>query len=314
MRRSIVPHDFRIWLTVEEVVVAPSSVELSKDIIIIGSLCLWVFKSFSPSNSSIIKKASPNRLLYPTSIPSSLVEGKIIPLNPNGPQCNSSKEEPNSRVFAKRGRDLLAKNAMVPMESFPRSFLIRMSFHGVNDANGIIPSSPCKFAIPKPVCNGLRNVECTHEAFVIDFIDKPNSPRVKGHHLVPKWPNKIPFLRTPHFIPNIPPFKLLESLLGLLRRLRYNDLLFTRQFEASKFNKKLDHVHRTFGNNLDFVHQVATKCVCNAHCHPSFWSNLFPCNINMTTITLRPTKSIIFKCRNRAIGDYFALLTSVVRV
>ena len=52
-------------------------------------------------------KTLPYYLLHLTSIPSTIVEGKFIPLDSNGPQHYVSKEEPHSRVLAKRGHNLL---------------------------------------------------------------------------------------------------------------------------------------------------------------------------------------------------------------
>lgn len=44
---------------------------------------------------------------------------------------------------------------MVPMKSSPRSFPIRLNFHGETDANVKTPSCPHNFASPTPMCDGL---------------------------------------------------------------------------------------------------------------------------------------------------------------
>lgn len=60
----------------------------------------------------IVKKPLPNHMLRPASNPSSDVEGKIIPFNPNASQHNAFKDELNPRVLANIGPNLLAKFAM----------------------------------------------------------------------------------------------------------------------------------------------------------------------------------------------------------
>lgn len=158
-------------------------------------------RDFFPSNSRIVKKT--NSLFHLASIPFSVVEGKILSSNPNGPQCSASKKEPNSRVLAKGDRILLAKNPMVSMKICPRTNLIITGFHGANDANCRAPSSSHNIAIPKLICNGLHyNVTHAHETFVIRLGDEPSSPSVNGHHLVPKKLDESPCL-LPHFVQDV---------------------------------------------------------------------------------------------------------------
>lgn len=114
-------------------------------------------------------------------------------LNPICAQCDASKEEPNSKVLAQWSHNTLAKKTrdfMVPIKSSPRSFLIRLIFHGVTDANGQVPSYPHNFASPKPMCNGLGDFKHTQKAFVINLSNKPNSPSVKGQPLILERPNE----------------------------------------------------------------------------------------------------------------------------
>lgn len=120
----------------------------------------------------------PNSFLRLATIPSTVVEGKIIPLDLDGPQHNVPKKELDSRVLAERVWNLPAKNLLVHVENFPRTILIRMSFHGVNDANGEVPSSTCNFALPRLMCNGLGNAKRAHETFAINLGDEPSSPKV----------------------------------------------------------------------------------------------------------------------------------------
>lgn len=93
------------------------------------------------------------------------------------PHHNAPKKELDSRVHAKRDRNL-AKNLMVHVENSPKTLLIRMSFRGVNGVNGKIPSSTCNFAITKLLCNGLRNAKRAHETFVINLGNIPSSSKV----------------------------------------------------------------------------------------------------------------------------------------
>lgn len=62
----------------------------------------------------------------------------------------------------------------------PRTLLL--GFHGVNDANG---KSEALLAILQSQnhCNGLRDVKCTHAAFIVNPSNEPNSPRVYSHFL-----------------------------------------------------------------------------------------------------------------------------------
>ena len=134
---------------VEEADATPRSIKLSKDIIKDGLPC-WVFESFFPCNSSIVKRTLPNHLLHFTCIPYSIVDHLsiqmvhyVIPLR-RSKILEYLQEKPGIR-------DLLAKNLMLPMKSYPRSILINiMSFHNVNDANGInlkLSSQPCNSAM-----------------------------------------------------------------------------------------------------------------------------------------------------------------------
>lgn len=77
-----------------------------------------------------------------------------------------------------------------------------MSSHRDNDAIDKVPSSLHDSTILKLVCNGLRNVERTHDTVIIDLGNEPSSLRVNGHYL-PMRPIKKPLLLVPHFIQNI---------------------------------------------------------------------------------------------------------------
>jgi hypothetical protein len=48
----------------------------------------------------------------------------------------------------------------------------------LNYANGKVPSSTRNFAIPKLMCNGLKNAKRAHETLVINLGDEPSSPKV----------------------------------------------------------------------------------------------------------------------------------------
>ena len=77
----------------------------------------------------------PNDLLHLTSIPSSVVEGKIISLNPNAIKYSSSKNELDPRVLAKRGPESSCQNFHDTGRS-PRTLLIEMGLRGSIDAHG----------------------------------------------------------------------------------------------------------------------------------------------------------------------------------
>lgn len=106
-------------------------------------------------------------MLRPASNPSSDVEGKIIPFNPNASQHNAFKDELNPRVLANIGPNLLAKFAMT-MEGLQGPF-VRIGLSWIQCCPWRNPKLSSQLAIAKHVCNDIGNVKRAHHSFVIDL-------------------------------------------------------------------------------------------------------------------------------------------------
>lgn len=133
------PHNFIIWQMIDKFIRSTQFVQFGENIII-DCLLLGFLEHFIPNNSCIVNNGLCLIALDKVAsicIPIMAIKGKgkIIPLNPNGLQCDSSKWQPNPRDFAKGQGTFLPQNPTMPVKLSPRSHLSSTNFHHVIDTN-----------------------------------------------------------------------------------------------------------------------------------------------------------------------------------
>ena len=81
--------DSSVVSMVDEFVTIPYLIILTNHIVVIDSLLSFPACNIA-FNSSIFKNTLPYRMLHLVELPSTVVEGEVIPFNPNSPKCNAS--------------------------------------------------------------------------------------------------------------------------------------------------------------------------------------------------------------------------------
>jgi len=120
--------------------------------VIIVRFFVGVFADDVLNNSSIFKNTLPNHLLRSFIISYIVVKGKVISFNPNGPQHDTSKEQPSSREFTLCGGNITDKDPMFRVNRSPRSLRPWFCFHDINNLNGKNPMPCAQPYNPKNLC------------------------------------------------------------------------------------------------------------------------------------------------------------------
>ena len=140
-------------------------------------------------------------------MPFHVVEDLVIPLNPNSPKCDASKEMPNLDFFTKFLRNTLPKNCLLPIECIiifgPHSAKI------VHNSGSPTPRPPSLDAIPKFMLHGLARMRKTKNTLLRNWRrGDAGLPFIDGNRFVLNWPHKCRFLTRSKWVPYLWPIEL----------------------------------------------------------------------------------------------------------